>query len=408
MARAKYLFKTPFYGVDIGSLDALKELSDAELDEIIEDFRSGEKVGVMKKKYPYFNTNPFNSQLPYILSDKNCELCSGTMYYKLDRRPASSAYRDLEVCIDCGHTGDFNCTCESCANEDKKIWEDYLSKNFSNPKDIEQISVYDEVLLYFIIEHYATDNLEHIKFPSTSKYSYEYYDISYSFPTEISHIIRNFIDRHILIPSKTDNLHLIYKYEFEGINVEINHKTIKTNWDINLSRNGEKISIAEFKELQQTKILSDAEKVMLWREIYLEEISQYTAQQSSKFLNQDLDSIFYDYITDAMIADYSLSQAFALIYFAVSSTMRYIAEHSSRKLHIYSNFRNNIMRNIARYDAKTCKNFNRPNYVNSSIHNEFIIKNILEIKGDYFYSYTKEIIPSFESNIIEENIDHAL
>ena len=50
MAQEKYLFKTPFYGIDTGSLDALKELSDAELDEIIEDFSSGDTVAVIKKK----------------------------------------------------------------------------------------------------------------------------------------------------------------------------------------------------------------------------------------------------------------------------------------------------------------------------------------------------------------------
>lgn len=407
MAQEKYLFETPFYCIDIGSLDALKELSDAELDEIIEDFRSGEKVSVMRKKYPYFNTTPFNSQLPYILSDKSCELCSGTVYYKLDRYPARRAYRDLETCMDCGHTSNINCSCESCMNEDKKIWEEYLSKKFSNPKDIEQISAYDEALLYFITEHYATDNLEHIKFPSPSKYSYGY-NRSSSFPKEISHVIQNFIDRHILIPSKANNLHLIHKYELEGIHVEINYKTSKTNWDINLNRSGEKISIADFKELQKHKILSDAEKAMLWREIYLEEVSQYTAQQSSDFLNQDLDSIFYDYITDAMIGDYSLSQAFAQIYFAVIATMRYKTKYAPNKSHIHSYFRKKIMQNISNYDAKTCKNYNRPSYINSSIYNEFIIKNILKIQGDYFYSHTKEIIPSFKSNIIEDNIENVL
>lgn len=407
MAQEKYLFKTPFYGIDIGSLEALKELSDAELDEIIEDFSSGDTVAIIKKKHPYFNTNPFNSQLPYILSDKSCELCNGTVYYKLDRYPARKAYRDLEVCTDCGHTSNINCSCESCINEDKKIWEEYLSKNFSNPKDIEQINAYDEALLYFITEHYATDNLEHIMFQSTSKYSYGNHRSS-SFPEEISHVIRNFIDRHILIPSKADNLHLIYKYELEDIHVEINYKTSKTNWDINLSRNGEKISVAEFKELQKYKVLNDAEKAMLWREIYLEEVSQYTAQLSSDFLNQDLDSIFYDYITDVLIADYSLSQAFAQIYFAVSSTMKYIAKYSPRNSHISSNFRKSIMRNVSNYDAKTCRNFNRPSYINSSIYKEFIIKNILKIQGDYFYSHTKEIIPTFESNIIEENIKQDL
>lgn len=407
MARVKYLFKTPFYGVDIGSLDALKELSDAELDEIIEDFSSGATVAVMKEKYPYFNNRAFDSQLPYILSDKSCEQCKGLIYYKLERRQGRIAHAINEACADCGHTGDTNCSCETCVNEAKDLWDKFLARNFSSPKDIDQINTYDEALLYFLTEFHDTSDAKHIKFYSTSRYSYANTK-DYRFPKEISNLIYNFIDRQLLIPSKTKNLHLIEKLEHDTTRVRVDYKTTRTYWDINLSLNGEKLSIAEFKELQKDKILTDAEKAMLWREVYLDEVSQYTAQISSMYLKQDLDAIYYDYITDAMIGDYSLSQAFAQIYYAVIATMKYKTLYNPSEAHINSNFRNNIMRNISNYDAKTSSNFNRPNYINSSIYNEFIIKNILEIKGDYFHSHTKEIIPSFESNIIEENIDHAL
>ena len=61
------------------------------------------------------------------------------------------------------------------------------------------------------------------------------------------------------------------------------------------------------------------------------------------------------------------------------------------------------MRNMERFDRTKATHFNRPSYVVSSPLNHFILDNILMVKGEYFSTYTENIIPEYVSFVDGED-----
>lgn len=398
MARAKYLFEKPFFGGGDPSYKQLKNIPEQEIDAIIKDFEEGTPVIAIKKKYPYFSSRPFKLQLPFILSAYKCERCDGPRYYRLARKPGTGrVYTYDQICADCGHNDSFECSCKYCVKEYEEDWDKLLSENYSSPKPIEKLNVLDKTHLQALIKTFYNEEKQSLDFPRSNE-SRGYY--AETLPEAFASTIRNFIDRQILVPNREHNRHLVTE-EFNFETAEL-YKTFQpisptnTYWVLNLEHNGTRLSFQDFQNLSHDQDYSSRDKSLLWRRIYHAEILQYTEYYTIKILGIQLDDLYYDYITDVLIEKFSLSQAFALIYFATRSTLMYKTEHNPRRKNLISNFRNNIMRNAKRYADKELHGFNRPHAINLSYENELILRKTLKIKGDYFFSETQDIVPNYQ------------
>src|SRR5699024_4087818 len=113
-------------------------------------------------------------------------------------------------------------------------------------------------------------------------------------------------------------------------------------------------------------------------------------------LKMDFKELLFDFVADTLIEKFSLSQAFALVYYSMKSTLQFMTKYNPDKARITSNFRNNIYRSAERYDSKTAYRFFRPSNINLSTTNSIINGDVLHVVGDYFYQKTDQIVPNYQ------------
>lgn len=114
---------------------------------------------------------------------------------------------------------------------------------------------------------------------------------------------------NILIPGPEYNSHLIELLENGKSGIRY-YDISDILWDVNLAKNGLKLSVEECFELINNQEYSAEDKSQLWRFIYLDEVSQYLHHQSWDVLDFGFNEVFNDFITDLLIEKYFLSQVY--------------------------------------------------------------------------------------------------
>ena len=395
MAHNKYLFKAPDF--DKSTYQDLLNLTETEIDQIFTLVKDGNNVSVIRSQFPQIKQGKFDKYLPFVLSEEACEHCGGTVYIRYGRDTSTKGlYQIGKECVDCGHNYKPGCRCEKCKEEADIFWLMYLDKKYSEPIEIEKLDIQSKLQLSILIRKYQDSETPYIRFIEAPKKSYRYgSSFSYTIlPNGMDDLFYSLKKKNILIPASVNNSQFVRLLGNGKAEIEPYDMT-DVLWDINLTNDGERLSASDFLTLVDSQSFSIEEKSFLWRSIYLDEITQYLNHQSQAIFYFTFNPMFTDFITDLFIEKYSLSQAFAQIYYAMSMSLRYIAKYSPTQQKVVSNFRNNIIRNMDRYDRHKSSQFNRPSYVEGSYLNNYILDHILKVKGDYFSAYTENIIPEY-------------
>src|SRR5690625_372597 len=402
MARETYLYDNSNFDKD-ENYEAVISLNQEERAEILSLVDNHNNVSVIKERFPQIPKGRFDQFIPLVLSDEKCEKCDGAIYNRYERDINRKTLRQIgKECIDCGHNFESDCTCNSCNTKAENLWKLYLVKNFPKPLEVDSLSADEKVKLSIILNTYQDPDSPYILFFTKEKNRYRYGSyISYeTLANGLDSVVYDLKKQGIIKPAPSFNRNLIKLKDNGTAEIHI-YEVTDVLWDINLALNGEKLVVADYLNLVEHKDFTIEEKSILWRSIYRNEIQQYLDHQALEIFHFDFNEIMVDFITDLFIEKYSLSQAFSQIYYAMSMSLRYLAKYNTNKQKVTANFRNNIIRNMERFGRNKATRFNRPSYVGGSYINNYILDNILRIKGDYFSAYTEDIIPEFVPFMVE-------
>ncbi|HLS11815.1 MAG TPA: hypothetical protein VK050_06610 [Flavobacteriaceae bacterium] len=402
MARETYLYDNSNFDKD-ENYEAVISLNQEERAEILSLVDNHNNVSVIKERFPQIPKGRFDQFIPLVLSDEKCEKCDGAIYNRYERDINRKTLRQIgKECIDCGHNFESDCTCNSCNTKAENLWKLYLVKNFPKPLEVDSLSADEKVKLSIILNTYQDPDSPYIRFFPKEKNRYRYGSyISYeTLANGLDSVVYDLKKQGIIKPAPSFNRNLIKLKDNGTAEIHI-YEVTDVLWDINLALNGEKLVVADYLNLVEHKDFTIEEKSILWRSIYRNEIQQYLDHQALEIFHFDFNEIMVDFITDLFIEKYSLSQAFSQIYYAMSMSLRYLAKYNTNKQKVTANFRNNIIRNMERFGRNKATRFNRPSYVEGSYINNYILDNILRIKGDYFSAYTEDIIPEFVPFMVE-------
>lgn len=415
----RFLFKTMaqdrFYFTDPKS--PIRNLSNTEIDKVIKAYEACEPVNDIREEFNIPGNKGMYNDLPYILTDEACSCCDALAYYK-PRREGHS-YKIIKHCLSCYHDYTDNCSCNFCETEraDKKkkeeekfakAWKNHLDKEYRIKHVLDDISIYDEISLAVIASNVKPEKNDYIRFlPMSEPNGFENYGgfKEHKIPVELTLLMNPLIKRDLIIPSIHCERNVA---KFKNDTLQVNYDDLsKFYWEFNVYEYEDyqdKVTPLSLLHSVKEREFSTAEKSALWRDIYKNEIRHYAIHVTQEILRFDLHSHLYDYITDILIEDYSLSQAYALIYFTTSAALRYEAKYPVDNRRLNTFFRNKISEYANRFRTeKTAKNFNRISYFEISLFNQFVMKNILgDIESKFFYLKTEDIIPEFQSEIIDE------
>ncbi|KYH07810.1 hypothetical protein A1704_03855 [Chryseobacterium cucumeris] len=384
MEQEKYYFENPS--------SSLKIFSEIEIDAISTDYKNGAKILEIRTKYGITKTDSFFKQLPYKLSSETCEYCDGFIYTKIKR--TGSYIEEVKLCRNCKHDNSGNCCCEQCSNKKnakikekrralQMIWNDFYIENYNLNYTLNDLSIYDEIHLALLIESYSntTDLLDFSNFKQNRfqihRISQEYYSI-----------ISNFIDRKILIPD------MYYFDSFYLSNESLpNIKSSGINWILNINKSSEGLfTLSELATIIKERSYGFEDKEVLWKEVYYSEVKEYIDFQSGKYLKIKIDDQIIEQIVDYLLPKFPLSKAYALIYFAINSSMRYIHDYSANERKVNSYFRNRMNELMLKFqDHKNLKDYNRPLQIELNYFNRYVLKNILKQENTYFYISTDKV-----------------
>lgn len=379
----------------------MQALSQEDRAEIIALCQQGKKITEVREQFPEIPLGAFDMFIPLILSKEKCEICEGAVYERYHRKTnKKSLHKVGKICIDCGHNFEPDCTCSSCNEKAENLWHHYLDTSFPEPFDYLELNPQQKVELFYLLSTYRDSQYSFLRFYNESP-SHHYYRSNDTYDTlgrSLDTIVLGLKRVGILKPAPQFNRDVIFLKEDGSAELRTQGVT-GLLWDININLNGSKLSLQNFLDIE----FNAEEKSIIWRSIYLSEVAQYLNHQAQDIFNFKFNEIMVDFITDLFIEKYALSQACSLIYYSMSMSLRYMAKYKTTKQNVTSNFRNNLMRNMERFDRAKANHFNRPSYVVSSPLNRFILDNILMVKGEYFSTYTENIIPGYVSFMDGEN-----
>lgn len=401
-----------FHFTDLKS--PIQNLSNTEIEKVIKAYEACELINDIREEFNIHSNKAMHNDLPFILTDEACPHCNTPVYYK--PRKEGHSYKVIKHCLSCYHDYTDNCSCDFCETEraDKekkeqdlfdKAWKDHLDTEYRIKYGLDDISVYDEISLAVIASNLKSENTDYLRFVPMSipnRFSKSKMIEEHQIPTELSDVVNPLIKRDLIIPS----IHCdksIAEFTDDFLYVDYEDKD-KFYWDFNIYKSGDKLTPLSLLQNVKEREFSVSEKSALWRDIYKSEVEQYAIHATKDIFRFDLQDHLYDYITDILIEDYSLSQAYALIYFTASAALRYEAKYPINNRRFNTFFRNKISENANKYkNNRTAKNFNRISYFEISPFNQFAMKYILgDIEIQFFYLKTKDIIPGFQSDNIDE------
>src|SRR5690625_1580141 len=405
MAQEKHYFTNSDY--------PLKNLSPEIIQSIIETSKEGTLLGQIRRYFDLKLTPSFYKDLPYSITDENCDLCASAVYEKPKRVSNSKNYSLHKICANCKHDFTDSCSCDTCVEvravekkkketEFKDAWVEYLEANYSNSYQLEELTLYDEINLAIIATKVDLDNpKEYLSFLHTPSRSYNRYyqhhsKKEYQFPDSIQSFAKQLINKEIIIPSihSTSNVLLSSIDDDFVINVELKDRY---HWEFNVYNKGTKLTPNSYLDyFFNDRKIKTSEKIILWRDIYKTLLADYVANQLENVLKNDIENYTIETITDLMIDDFSLSKAFFLIYCTARNTVFYENKYKANQQKVNTFFLNNITDLFNRHNKdKTAQDFNLPHAIQLSYYHQFIIHNVLDFnKTNYFYLSSDKLFPT--------------
>lgn len=394
VAQEKYYFER--------SDSPFKHLSDEKLSQLLSLYESDLTIYEIECNYPEYKSNGLSKNIPFQLSDENCENCR-SLIHKKTKRTSKQSREILKYCTNCNHNYTTTCECKKCiAEKERKLqlakiefeqeWKNEIDIRFQNKTEIADVALFDEFKICILMQKYFDEEAGNLVFPESKFRS------KLSLDDEIYKHFLYLVNRQIIAP--VPDFQKIDPYFRQNLQYYLVHDPLNFDWRLNLIEKNADFNFYNFTHYLEERIISESAKLEIWKEIYRSEVSEYIQFYSQKFLKTKIEEFICDIVTDALFEDYSLSKSFAIIYYSLSSTLRYSTIHRASETHLNTHFRNKIMQMAEKFrNEKTFKDFDRPAQMPFTKLNDYIIQNILKIKTNYFYLNTKNILP----NLIIEN-----
>lgn len=397
MAQENYYFER--------SDSPFKNLSEDKLSHLVSLYEGNLTIYEIERDYPEYKSKGLSNHIPYQLSDEICENCGSKIHKKI-KRISKQTRETLKYCTDCSHDYTTSCKCKVCiAKRERELelikikfeqeWQNEIDTLFQNKTEISDVALYDEFKICLLMQRYFDIESGNLIFPKSS------YKYKFNTDDEHYHYFVYLVNRRLIAPVR--DFQKIDLYFHQNLQYYIAHDPLNFDWKLNLKQKDLDFNFFNFTHYLEERIISESSKLEIWKEIYRSEVSEYIQFYSQKFLKTRIEDFICDIVTDAIFEDYSLSKSFAIIYYSLSSTLRYSTIHRTSETHLNTHFRNKIMQMAEKFrKEKTFKDFDRPAQMPFTKLNDYIIQNILKIKANYFYLNTKTIFP----NLIRETIEN--
>lgn len=376
---------------------ALKYIDQQIVKQIIKAYERGDKIGKIKEDFPDAPiTNSLYVNLPYELTNKKC-VCGHYIYRKV---PGRTSYKNnVVICPNCWHDEQQKfCECQYCSENrliaEKKensifleLWKSYCESFSTSKRIITSLDLNDILDLLIVLDH---DKL--IKY-SDNQLNFDLVHSPYNGHSELLHVnsfspyligaLHALIDRHVLVPIEeltTTRVHLLKSYDDLS---KIPFYLVK--WKFNIIDDTDLCHVDVKTSLLQRSYNAD-ELNFFWQELYHSELSQYLQDQAKENLNLALTDLEILSISEYLVEIYPLSKAFNLIYFSVSSALRFQVQKKPKEKVLRDYLVNKIL-DIAEQkkdNLHIIKDFNRPTNISVSIKAQIIPKYIFKLDSDYF------------------------
>lgn len=216
----KYLFTTDYSDSNKPIESSLQHFSAEQIDTILDWYRDQKSILDIREEFPEISYRAFEKQLPYILSDENCEKCGEAVYYLYKRESNKKELLiDKKLCGSCKHDYTYHCECYICASKrsiEKEMkdrifsyeWNTILKEDYATKVDLKDLSEEDQIKLYRITKHYLTI-WNFIYFNAHESHLQFSDDVLNSKWSEIHGIIDHLMENKIIIPSIHNTSHIM-------------------------------------------------------------------------------------------------------------------------------------------------------------------------------------------------------
>lgn len=380
--------------------NSILQLVDQEIvSQIILAYSNGDTINSIKEHFSNIPlTNSLYANLPHELTTEKC-VCGDYLYKKIEGRSAWT--QDMYICANCGHNRSNHCDCDYCTQEKQSNikrekerfcsnWRVHFESTYRFPVDIKAIDLIDQIHLITILSEnelirIEKDELTPKIFFSPKQDSFFYY------PTE-NKSLKSFealIDKQIIIPkSELNENQILDLRHYTNIDSIPYHKL---RWQLNLVNDNHSLNLKETQEIISTRTYSEVELSFLWLELYHDELELYIQSQVKQYLGFYLSPIEVSTLTEALSESYPLSKAYYLVYFSVSSTLRYKVQFKPKEKNLRTYLLNKIfaMADEKKNDQHIIKDFNRPLDLKRSAKSTFISETVFKLPRSYF-TFSKE------------------
>ncbi len=390
---------------------ALKYIDQSIVKQLIKAYKQGDPIAKIKQDFPNAPvTNSLYANLPYEITDEKC-ICGGFIYLKIPCR--SSNPRNLTVCPNCGHEeGTKNCVCSKCTQrrtiaEQKENdgflskWSEYQDTLTKFSKDFQQLDLMDILDLSVILSYESLVSYTDSKISFNILYTPDNENNNlYHFNNmdrEIIQSFRSLVDKHILIPVVDLNDSQIQSFKRFPDLSRFPYYLVK--WKINLSKSTNQTN-SDIKSMLLERNYTKEELSVLWDELYHSEFNLYLQDQVEQNLGFQLSDIEVMSISTVLGDIFPLSKAYYLVYFSVSSALRFQVQKKAKEKVLRTYLINKIM-DMAVEKQNTqhiIKDFNRPMNLYFSVRSRLIAKEIFNLNNDYL-RFTKR--SAIENSTVE-------
>ena len=376
---------------------ALKYIDQQIVKRIIIAYERGDQIEKIKADFPDAPiTNSLYVNLPYELTDEKC-ICGNYIYRKVTGR--TSYKENVGICPNCWHDEQQKfCECRYCTekrliaekkenNDFLQRWTAYCDSFAASKKSITKYDLNDILDLLIIFNYHNLisyrDNLLSFDFVDTSHGGYnKLLDVG-SFDPELTRSLQSLIDRRILVPSEgltSARIDLLKAYDdFSKVPFYL------PKWSFNIKYDPNSVK-PDVKEWISQRRYNEDELNFFWLELYHHELSQYVQDQAKENLSLSLTDLEVLSISEYFSETYPLSKAFNLIYFSISSALRFQVQKQPKERVLKTYLFNKIL-NMAEQKKNAqhiIKDFNRPSKVSISVKAQIISKDIFKINTDHF------------------------
>lgn len=380
--------------------NSILQLVDQEIvSQIIQAYCNGDTINSIKERFSNIPlTNSLYANLPHELTNKKC-ICGNYLYKKIEGRSAWS--QDLFICANCGHSQSVHCECDYCT-EQKQLsikrekedfsmnWKAHFELVYKLPVDIKAVDLIDQIHLATIFSENEFIEIEKDELILKSSFLPKQ-DSIFTDSTE-NETLRPFealINKQIVIPVLELNENQIHDLRHYTNSNSIPHH--KLRWQLNLVNEGHYLNIQETQSIITTRTYSEAELNFMWQELYHDEFELYIQSQVKQYLGFYLSSIEVSTLSETLSESYPLSKAYYLIYFSVSSTLRFQVQAKPKEKNLRTYLLNKIftMADEKKNSQHIIKDFSRPLHQKRSSTSTFISETVFKLPRSYF-TFSKE------------------